>query len=572
MSQYNYDQLLGMEVISAIFDQIRRENNRSIRVESVLICYLLYLQKTGDKLSTVSFEDLKAKRFKIDKDILKMVLEYVELPDWQRCQPLLEKYPAEAFYEGVLINVKRSNNTDIDTPEELVSLASQLFGDCSGKDVAEICCGFANFSISLFEKNCSSIDCADTDTEYLDILKIRNKLLGNNVNVIANNVFNLSKQAKKYDCVFSNYPLGVRFYNDKAVESFVKSISDLPPVLSNSSDWVYNTLLASLLKANGKAIAIMSSGSARNSTSASWRSWFIKHGLIETIILLPSGILPSTSISSVMIVISEGNSCVQMIDATKLNGENTGRRYLTSAEIEKVVNSVGKETEYSKTIPYSAIVEKGYDLFPKSYLEDTISFKHEVPFGSVLLKVSRGAVFGAKELSSLVTDSDTGIRYLQLKNIERGIIDENLLSLTKVDEEYERCCAENNALVLPKIYSDGKIALIEKKASETIVVSGNMFILDVDETLVSPVYVKAFLESSYGKKLLRTVTTGGRVSSINLKALKSMPFPLPDKETQKNIENNYLAAQDEVRICRHRLSRAEERISLVFDEGGDWLA
>lgn len=573
MSYENDMELMGVSVLSEILSRIKRDNNHSLIVEAILICYLLYIQKADDKYTCVSFEDIKMKRFETDSDIYNMFREYVSPLDWTRCRVLFDQYPAEAFYSAAFTPIGGPNGTtNMETPESIVLLVEKLLGSVHSKDVAEVCCGYARFSMAVAEKQPESIDCIDINSNYLDVLKIRNKLMGNNVNVIAKDVFDLSNLEKRYDFVFSNYPLGVRLHNNLKVEAFVKNIPGSPRILSNSSDWVYNTLLAKILKPNGKAVALMSSGSTRNSTSVNWREWFLEKGLIETIISLPGGILPTTSISTVLIVLSAGNHSVRMIDASNLGRDGRRQRSFNDADIETIISEIASDSDNSKLVSYEEIKENGFDLYPKTYIEGNLSFKHEVPFGSILLKVSRGALLAAEELDSLVTNSDTGIKYLQLKNIADGLISENLLSLKRVDERFEKCCANNNDLVLPKMYTDGKIALVEKSDSEKIVVSGNMFILDVDEKLVSPVFVKAFLESNYGKRLLRMVSTGGKVPSINLKALKAMPFPLPDKETQKEIEEQYLAARDELIICRNRLARAEERISQVFEEGGDWLA
>lgn len=72
-----------------------------------------------------------------------------------------------------------------------------------------------------------------------------------------------------------------------------------------------------------------------------------------------------------------------------------------------------------------------------------------------------------------------------------------------------------------------------------LIAGGNLFILRVNTKLVFPGYVVAFLNQSYGQKILQQYRVGGGTPMIRKKSLRNIPFKLHRLDTQEKIAALY---------------------------------
>lgn len=111
----------------------------------------------------------------------------------------------------------------------------------------------------------------------------------------------------------------LRNSNDASV--YMRRLAQAYPEFSKktSSDWVFNALICDLLAEGGKAVAVMTTGAAQNSTDISMRKYLAERHMIESVITLPKRMFaPYTSIGTSLIVFSHGNEGIRLVDATKL--------------------------------------------------------------------------------------------------------------------------------------------------------------------------------------------------------------------------------------------------------------
>ena len=542
-------------------------------VKRVLIATIMYLINVNPELEEVSYNDIISGKLGPYDDIPALTKEYLNEDEWNGCKNLCGQFSEETLRNIVLAPLSELKKYFVEeTPESVSVLAARILDICESDNVADLCCGSGGFETCLPQDLDITIDCFDIHTQAIDILKLRALFLSCYPNVVQTNVFSLANVNRPYNKIFSNYPFVVNMKYDPVVTSFLKSIPKHPAVKAKSSDWVFNTLIMNLLSNDGKAAVVMAGGSLFNTPDGDWRKWFVNNGWIEAIISLPANMFSTFSIPTFLVILSHGNTGIRMIDATKKAEKGRRYSYFTDETIEEIVDSFRGENSLGKDVGFQEIKDNDYYLFPTRYLSERVSFKNEIKFGDVILHTARGAVISAKELDEKVSDVDTGVTYLQLKNIQNGIIEEPLDNLKELTPELEKHCAHTGNVIIPKIYSDGKIVVADLPEGTDMVVSGNMFILELDETKVYPFFAKAFLESEWGKKLLKDITAGTTIPTVSLSSLKTIPFPLPPKEEQLEIVNKYLAAQDEIKVLQAKLQAAEERLAASIGDGGDWLA
>lgn len=573
MPKHNVETNNFEKEVWTFLNAIRGAVRLDMPIKPVLIATLLYLYAAQDKLPELSYEDVLEGKLGPYEDIPTLTKEYLFKEEWDDCKALRGQFSEDILRHVVLAPITEVTRSHFEeTPKSVSVLATKLLEITEKDNVADLCCGTGGFEINYSGPSGIPIDCFDFNTQAVDILKLRSLFLECDPRVVQTNVFSLANINRPYDKVFSNYPFVVNLKNDPFVASFLNSIPNHPAVKAKSSDWVFNSLIMNMLSSSGKAVVVMAGGSLFNTPDGDWRKWFVENGWIEAIISLPANMFSSFSIPTFLVVLSHDNKEIRMIDATQKAEKGRRQSFFTDEAIEEIVSSAKGKNILGKTIDSETIRENDYYLFPTRYLSEQVSFKNEAKFGEVINKTSRGAMISAKELDDMVTDKDTGITYLQLKNIQNGIIEEPLENISELTPDMKKHCAQTGNVIIPKIYSDGKIAVIDLPKGKTMVVSGNMFILELDESKVYPYYVKAFLESEWGKSLLKGASSGTTIPTINLSALKSMPFPLPSKKEQLDIVNKYLAAQDEIRILQAKLQAAEERLAASIGDGGDWLA
>ena len=78
---------------------------------------------------------------------------------------------------------------------------------------------------------------------------------------------------------------------------------------------------------------------------------------------------------------------------------------------------------------------------------------------------------------------------------------------------------------------------------------------------MNPTFLKIFLESSDGKKVLKSIQKGSVITSMNVRDLENITIPVPDIRFQEMAADKYngqlstlYALKEEARIVQERLS------------------
>ena len=80
------------------------------------------------------------------------------------------------------------------------------------------------------------------------------------------------------------------------------------------------------------------------------------------------------------------------------------------------------------------------------------------------------------------------------------------------------------------------------------------------------IYLKTFLDSQYGAKLLESIQTGTTIISINVSALLSMKIPYVNIEKQLEIAKQYTMKLIQFQRTKERLKQLEKELNNIFEE------
>ena len=560
----------------------------------VYLSYLLYLQKKMYQGNKMPLSQILAKKFGgMETDLEYILRDYVEEPLWDRVKPIspsvsfsvLDTVILDTTGEYLRTSGRREDDFGLSyTPEGLSELVLHLLDIKSGETVCDICGGIGNFILSALKTEPHAFyESIELNPQAAAVMQIRSDILNcknteAEIHTEVGNVLRLTDDREenvtdKYDKVFGNYPWMLNIEREQWLDSsaFLTYAEQTIPgiVRQNSSDWLFNLRMTSMLKPGGKAVGIMTPGSTWNMVSviSGARKYFLQHGLIEAVIALPSCVFSWTAISPVLIVLSHGNDHVRMVDASAICTEKKRLNTFTSENIQTILDALVHDGEHSISVSNQDILNReGAVIHPKRYLEKSVSVKEGKPLGSVLKDICRGALMSASELDTLQTDTPSDIQYVMVKDINDGIIGEDLPYLSRLPEKYEKSLIPHHGIILSKMGIPFKCAVAEIEPHHRLLASSNMYILKADETKVNPYYLQAFFESDLGASLLSSICNGTMVPTFSKKSLENLVIPLPPLEKQKKIVERYLAIQDEIQIYKRKLRRASERKAHILDD------
>ena len=507
-----------------------------------------------------------------DKDLDKDILAAYEATEinkyWDELLELVKKYDINIFK---LVSKLNNFSSSLITPEGIGILAEEILDIKEQESFSDLCCGAG----SIIRAICSSSKCKhaygfDIDQSAIAMAKIYGE--GSDIHFERKDIFTLvtdSTDKVTYDKIFCNFPFGEKLINLKKGKEFLSLLEKKVPSISKatSSDWLYNALITELLSDEGKAVSIVTNGSTWNMIDAPIRKYFIEKGLIEAVIELPARMFSNTIVATSLVVFSHNNKGVRLIDAT--NQFKAGRRLneLADENIDYILDLIQKDCEESIFIDVDTMRDNDYVLNMSRY-KRVDNIENGRPFGEVISRITRGSSIKASDLDKMSTNEPTNMQYLMLANIQNGIIDTELPYLKEIDAKNKRYCLKDRCLILSKNGYPYKVAIAEVKEGQEILANGNLYIIELDEEIVDPYYIAAYLGSEQGTAALKSITVGAILPNVGVEQLRKLVIPVPDMEVQKKIANKYKELKDEIKLLRLKIERANNELASIIEEGG----
>ena len=489
---------------------------------------------------------------------------------WETVLSYTDKFDANALEEVVLYE---NSFFEMSTPASIVKLADSILNINEQDKVLDICSGSATFPIYAFQDTKpNEYTGVEINFNANDVAILRGSLLGDNCSFVINNALTY-QYPTNYDKIFSNYPFGLRGadLDDCRRELQAHFGLDSSCISRCSSDWLFNAIIIRSLKETGKAVAIMTNGAVFNKPDMYMRQYFAENGYIEAVINLPPALFIETAIPTTMIVFSYNNTSIRLI-----NAENTfskeGRRLNTLSDdnISFILDCLKNGGDNTIDVSPADMRDHDYNLMALHYLEKPV-VENGVCFGDIIKNIVRGSQVKPELLDSYKSIMPTKYRFISLANVTNGSIDieEGQQYITELPKALEKFVIPNNSIVLSKMASPTfRSAVVNSDNDHSIVATGNLYIIEIDESKADPYYIQAFFDSLAGETALNYVSGGSAVKTISVEAVKSIMIPLPSLEEQKIIAQKYQAALDEYAVLKRKMKKVLERKRTLLDNEG----
>ena len=153
-------------------------------------------------------------------------------------------------------------------------------------------------------------------------------------------------------------------------------------------------------------------------------------------------------------------------------------------------------------------------------------------------------------------DSTGRIGVVNISNLrEYSIIYDELDHLEEEDRKLRTYILEDGDILVPARGTAVRTAIF-KKQDYPCIASSNLVVIRPRSGLLNSVYLKMFLDSPLGGKLLESAQQGIGVINLSYKDIQSIEIPLPDIEKQEAIAKEY---QTELARYLESISKAERR-------------
>lgn len=532
---------------------------------STVLAYILY-RAAKDKIKDLDSIELFESSCDVDSSI-KMELDYYCHDIW----PVLDRLKIYGFDEDNLLAYLLFNNDledslrEASTPRGILKLTAKILDVQENESVLELCSGKGNFfvELALLRENIKYTG-IELSMANNFIANIRASVLERDISLFLSDAMTY-KAENKADKLFANYPFLINVLD---MENIIKDMEMLPDNIKRaSSDWIFNLKLVEQMRSGGKAVAVMTNGTTWNSTEKKIREYFVKSGFIEATILLPPKLFPGISVATTLVIFSHGNTNIKMIDAGENFTKEGRRNVLSDNDISDILDLLQKDGKNSITISIKEIEENDYIINASRYLEKAPEIKDGVAIANIVKSITRGAQLRASDLDENKSNEPTNYRYIMLSNINDGdIYFTDNQYLKDIQPNLKKFCARNNSIILTKTGSpDFKSAVVQVKEGTEILATGNMFILEIDETKADPYYVQALFDSELGRALFKSIYVGSAIPTISLEKLKKLEIPLPSLEEQNIIGEKYKEELGRIADLKEKLLTSREKLKRIYN-------
>ena len=553
------------DISEAIDRELRIMSGDNKSRYSTILAYILY-RASKDNIKDVDSIELFESSCDVDSSI-KIELDYYCHDIW----PVLDRLKIYGFDEDNLLAYLLFNNDledslrEASTPRGILKLAAKILDVQENESVLELCSGKGNFfvELALLRENIKYTG-IELSMANNFIANIRASVLERDISLFLSDAMTY-KAKNQADKLFANYPFLI---NVPDMENIVKDMEMLPDNIKRaSSDWIFNLKLVEQMKSGGKAVAVMTNGTTWNSTDKKIREYFVKSGFIEATILLPPKLFPGMSVATTLVIFSHGNTNIKMIDAGDNFTKEGRRNVLSDNDISDILDLLQKDGKNSITISIKEIEENDYIINASRYLEKAPEIKDGVAIANIVKSITRGAQLRASDLDENKSNEPTNYRYIMLSNINDGdIYFTDNQYLRDIQPNLKKFCIRNNSIILTKTGSpDFKSAVVQVVEGMEILATGNMFILEIDETKANPYYVQALFDSELGRALFKSIYVGSAIPTIPLEKLRKLEIPLPSLEEQNIIGEKYKEELGRIADLKEKLSTSREKLKQIYN-------
>lgn len=474
------------------------------------------------------------------------------------------------LYDDSFFEMNTPASFDMSTPVSLVNLANSILEINEQDNILDICSGGGTFPVcALRDKKINKYTGIEINFNLNDVAVLRGSFLGDNYSFVLGNALNYHYPAN-YDKIFSNYPFILKGKDLDEIRYKLQNYFgfDNACISRCSSDWLFNATIIHYLKKTGKAVAIMTNGAAYNRPDMLMRQYFAENGYIESVINLPSALFSRTSIPTTMVVFSHNNKSIRLVNAENIFSKKD-RRYntLSDENIQTILDCIKNGGENTIDVSLEEMCEHDYNLMASHYLDKPV-VENGVPFGDLIKKITRGSQIKPELLESYKSNKPTNYRFVSLANVVNGLVDieEGQQYITEIPKSLERFVISDNSIILTKIATPTfRSAVVNSDDDNFIIATGNLYIIEIDESKADPYYIQAFFDSEAGEEALKYASGGSVLKTISVEAVRNILIPILPLDEQKKIAQKYKTALEEYTVLKHKTKEVLERKRTLLD-------
>lgn len=359
-----------------------------------------------------------------------------------------------------------------------------------------------------------------------------------------------------------------RFKQTQVMNPKVKRQLDAIGKRPINTDWLEVLGSFDYLSTEGTMVALMTNSALTSSQNQAIRSYFVDHGYIQAVIELPDSLSEFTRIPLYAVVLSHNNDKIKFIDASESYIQE--RRY-KNIDLDRLKTLISDNTENSCVVNRSKVCEEEYNLLPKKYTVEPITYDG-IPLGEIC-NISRGPVIPSKELDEITTLEDTGIRYVYSQALDSQQVDMSQLPFvdkSKLGKSSQ--VIEEDSLVLTRT-SPFKSNMLHLQPGAGVIINGNLFSITIApkyRNLYLLDYIAAFFNSTLGREQIERLASGSVIKSISIKDLKSLAIPNVSIEQQRR----FLGHTDKIIEMRmellKKLDDVNQELNKLVEEEFNW--
>ena len=213
------------------------------------------------------------------------------------------------------------------------------------------------------------------------------------------------------------------------------------------------------------------------------------------------------------------------------------------AEEDELMVSESSKMLYSKYPPRKNTPKELYVSEPSAvYSADKTKQNKPCIEINRLVNIFRG-IQDTENINAFKTRSENApFQYLCVSDLEDGFIQNTMQKLSDKTDSWNKYFLERGDVIITKTaYPTFKIALYEGENGRVIPAS-NLYVIRITPSkrnILSPYYLKLYLESENGLKYLKSASKGARLPAVSKENLLAMTLPYRSEQEQKELEEKY---------------------------------
>ncbi|MDE5779984.1 MAG: restriction endonuclease subunit S [Lachnospiraceae bacterium] len=365
-----------------------------------------------------------------------------------------------------------------------------------------------------------------------------------NVSVVESNVYESNYLNERFDMILSSPAFGGR------------TLSEDPTFICRELEMVALENLLTHLNSDGDLIIVLPGRiTFAQGKIGTLRSFIQSTYTLKEIDALPTGVFANTAIQTYLINIQNARPTGDDVIIRKYGA---GERKTKRSVIEELVL---EDDTFAMLDELEEMGSWSVDRIFEQQSEEWQAFNGSATRKEVLGNVAE--IFRGKNITKKVPNGKIGV--INISNIGEYVLNnDNLDYIDEEERKVQSYLLKEGDVLLPGRGTAIRVAVFhEDDFLFPCITSSNVIVIRPDEKVLKSLYLKIFLDSPIGGKVISQAQQGTVVMNLSYKDLNDIEVPLPTMEEQQEITLKY---EYELRHFQETVAQAERRWREVLNE------